>query len=238
MATTTRHIEGFHKPYLKMFKEHGWKTYVVTGDDNPVNDWCDFKYCISLSRSPFEIRNIKAILELKKIIEKEKFNIIHCHTPMGSVVTRMAANNARKKAMILQKDDLAHMVIKYCMQSFGLRGKDFIINDDEFILIQKRIEKLNLSAYEMIEVIAYAAMVDIYKANELLYANHQLLIDVVDYMLNERYISELKDTLDNFSGIIDNKEVSTEKRYSFYDASIKIDENFSELKRNDPDYIK
>ncbi len=149
-----------------------------------------------------------------------------------------SANNARKKAMILQKDDLAHMVIKYCMQSFGLRGKDFIINDDEFILIQKRIEKLNLSAYEMIEVIAYAAMVDIYKANELLYANHQLLIDVVDYMLNERYISELKDTLDNFSGIIDNKEVSTEKRYSFYDAYINIDEHFSELKRNDPDYIK
>ena len=61
-----------------------------------------------------------------------------------------SANNARKKAMILQKDDLAHMVIKYCMQSFGLRGKDFIINDDEFILIQKRIEKLMKSNLFMI----------------------------------------------------------------------------------------
>ncbi len=149
-----------------------------------------------------------------------------------------SAKNARKKAMILQKDDLAHIVIKYCMQSFGLRGKDFIVNDEEFLLIQKRIDRIDLSAYEMIEVIAYAGMIDIYKAVEVLYANQKLLIEVVDYMLNERYISELKDTLDNFSGIIDNNEISTEKRYAFYDAYTNLDENFSELKRNDPDYIK
>ena len=149
-----------------------------------------------------------------------------------------SSNNARKKAMILQRDDLAHILIKYCMQSFGLRGKDFNVTDDEFILNQKRIDKLDLGAYEMIEQVAYAAMGDIYKAYEFLFANHRLLIDVVDYMLNERYISELKDTLDNFSGIIDNNEISTETRYSFYDAYNNLDDNFSELKRNNPDYIK
>ena len=147
-------------------------------------------------------------------------------------------NNARKKAMILQKDDLAHILIKYCMQSFGLRNKDFIVTDEEFILSQKRIDKLEISAYEMIEHVAYAAMGDIYKAYEHLYGNNKILFDVVDYMLNERYISELKDTLDNFSGIIDNNEISTETRYAFYDAYTNLDENFSELKRNNPDYIK
>ena len=149
-----------------------------------------------------------------------------------------SSNNARKKAMILQRDDLAHIVVKYCMQSFGLRGKDFTITDDDFIINQKRLEKGDLSAYEMIENVAYAATGDIYKAYEFLYANHDLLVDVVDYMLNERYISELKDTLDNFSGIIDNNEISTEVRFAFYDAYTNLDENFSELKRNNPDYIK
>ena len=48
-----------------------------------------------------------------------------------------SSNNARKKAMILQRDDLAHIVVKYCMQSFGLRGKDFTITDDDFIINQK-----------------------------------------------------------------------------------------------------
>ena len=63
-------------------------------------------------------------------------------------------------------------------------------------------------------------------------------MDVVDYMLNERYIRDMKKILDNFSGIIDNNDMKTEIRYAFYDAYQNIDDNFAELKRNDPDYIK
>lgn len=148
------------------------------------------------------------------------------------------SNNARKKAMILQQDDLAHILIKYCMASFGLRGKNFTISDEEFMLNLKRIERLELSAYEMIEQVAYAAMGEIYNAYSFLYSNQKLLIDVVDYMLNERYISDLKDSLDNFTGIIDNNEMKTDVRFAFYDAYNNLDENFAELKRNNPEYIK
>ena len=147
-------------------------------------------------------------------------------------------NNARKKAMILQQDDLAHILIKYCMQSFGLRGKDFLVTDDEIIDNLRKIDKLDLTGYEMIEQVAYIAMGDIYKAYEYLYANKKLLMEVVDYMLSERYGTDLKEPLDNFSGIIDNNDISTETRYAFYDAYNTLDDNFSELKRNNPDYIK
>lgn len=146
--------------------------------------------------------------------------------------------NARKKAMLLQQDDLAHILIKYCMASFGLRKKDFTLTDDELLLNQKRVERLEISPYEMIEQVAYAAMGDVYNAYSYLYANHTLLVEVVDYMLNERYTSELKDAIDSFSGIIDNNDIKTEVRYSFYDAYQNLDDNFAEIKRNDPDYIK
>ena len=147
-------------------------------------------------------------------------------------------NNARKKAMILQTDDLAHILIKYAMQSFGLRGKDFSVSDDEFILNQKRIDRLEISPYEMIEQVAYAAMGNTYTAYNYLFSNYGILMDVVDYFLNERYILELKDVLDNFTGIIDNKEMTTEVRYAFYDAYQNLDENFEEIKRNNQNYIK
>ena len=147
-------------------------------------------------------------------------------------------NNARKKAMLLQKDDLAHIIIKLCMASFGLRGNDFIITEDELLINQKRIDRLEISAYEMIELIAFAATGEAYNAYSLLYANKNILIEVVDYLLNERYGTDLKNSLDNFSGIIDNKEIKTENRYAFYDAYCSLDENFSEIKRNNPDYIK
>ena len=149
-----------------------------------------------------------------------------------------STNNARKKAMILQQDDLAHIIIKYCMASFGLRNKDFTITDEEFLINLKRIDRLELTGYEMIEQVAYAATGELYNAYMFLYQNHNLLLEVVDYMLNERYTSEYKDRLDNFSGIIDNNDISTDVRFAFYDAYNNLDDNFAELKRNNPEYIK
>lgn len=96
-ATITKHIEGFHKPFLKRFKEKGWNTYVATGDNADLDEYCDKKIQIELYRSPFNLKNLKGIFQLKKLIDSEKFDIIHCHTPMGAIVTRIAASESRKK---------------------------------------------------------------------------------------------------------------------------------------------
>ena len=95
VATITKHITTFHLPYLKMFKEHGYEVHVATDDDAQI-PYCDVHHKISIRRNPFKIDNLKAIKELKKIINEEKFDIVHCHTPMGSVVARLAAKEARK----------------------------------------------------------------------------------------------------------------------------------------------
>ena len=96
VATITGHINSFHLPYLKLFKDNGWETAVLTGDTDSVDKYCDKKYTTSIKRNPFKLDNIIAIREMKTILEKEHFDIIHCHTPMGSVVTRLAAKKARK----------------------------------------------------------------------------------------------------------------------------------------------
>lgn len=95
VATITKHITAFHLPYLKLFKDNGYEVHVATDDDVEI-PYCDVHHKISIKRSPFKISNIKAIKELKKICNEEKFDIIHCHTPMGSVVARLAAKEARK----------------------------------------------------------------------------------------------------------------------------------------------
>lgn len=94
-ATVDSHILHFHIPYLKMFKDKGYEVHVATNGDANI-PYCDVKHVVSFERSPFSVNNLKAIKQLKKIIEKEKFDVIHCHTPMGSVVTRIAASHARK----------------------------------------------------------------------------------------------------------------------------------------------
>lgn len=95
-ATVDSHIKQFHLPYLQLFKEQGYEVHVATNGKEEI-PYCDVKHIIPFERSPIRINNIKAISKLKEVIEKEKFDIIHCHTPMGGVVTRLAAMKARKK---------------------------------------------------------------------------------------------------------------------------------------------
>lgn len=146
-------------------------------------------------------------------------------------------NNARRKAMLMQKADLGQIMIKYCMASFGLREKDFTITEDEFLVDRKRIDRLELSAYEMIEAVAYAAIGDVELAYNFLFHNKKLLSEVVQNMIEDRYISNLKETLDDFSGIINCNEMDNDLKYSFYDTYIHLDNTFEEIKRNDINYV-
>lgn len=53
---------------------------------------------ITFVRSPFLlIQNIKAYYHLYQLLKKEKFFLVHCHTPMGGVLTRIAVWNYRIK---------------------------------------------------------------------------------------------------------------------------------------------
>ncbi|MBR5939528.1 glycosyltransferase family 4 protein [Candidatus Saccharibacteria bacterium] len=96
IATVDSHIELFHLPFLKMFKDKGYEVSVATETDKPIK-YCDKKIKLPIKRSPFKmISNFKAIRKLKKILANEKYEIVHCHTPVGGVVARMAAKKARK----------------------------------------------------------------------------------------------------------------------------------------------
>ena len=103
VATVVKtHIMEFHLPYLKALKEAGWETAVAARNDyeNPADcviPYCDNYYNIEFERSPFKPQNIKAYKELKKLIEENDYDVIHCHTPVGGALARLAARKARKR---------------------------------------------------------------------------------------------------------------------------------------------
>ena len=103
VATVVReHINVFHVPFLKLFKDNGWETAVAARNDyfeNPeacVIPYCDQYFDILFERSPLNPRNIVAYRKLRELIKREHYDIIHCHTPVGGMLARLAASSARK----------------------------------------------------------------------------------------------------------------------------------------------
>lgn len=102
VATVVKtHIMEFHIPYLRMLKEMGWETAVAARNDyeNPADcviPYCDHYYDICFERNPAKPGNLKAYADLKRIIDEGKYDVVHCHTPVGAMLTRLAARHARK----------------------------------------------------------------------------------------------------------------------------------------------
>ncbi|MEK4736360.1 MULTISPECIES: glycosyltransferase family 4 protein [Bacillus] len=95
-ATVDYHFKAFHLPYLKWFSEQGWEVHVAA-NGNIHLPYVTRKYNIPIQRSPLSIQNIHAYKKLKSIIDQNKYHIIHCHTPMGGVIARLAAQKARQQ---------------------------------------------------------------------------------------------------------------------------------------------
>lgn len=101
-ATVQSHICQFHKPLVEVLHKHGCEVHVAARDNlaekNGLKlDFVEKVYDIPFARSPKSLDNIKAYKQLKAIVEDEKYEIIHCNTPMGGIVTRLASIKARKR---------------------------------------------------------------------------------------------------------------------------------------------
>ena len=87
-ATVQSHICQFHKPLVEVLHRHGYEIHVAARDNlaekNGLKlDFVDKVYNVPFARSPKSKDNLRAYKELKGIIEKEHYEIIHCNTPNG-----------------------------------------------------------------------------------------------------------------------------------------------------------
>ncbi len=148
-ATIDKHIECFHLPYLKWFKDNGFEVHVASRGELNIPH-CDVKYNVPFVRAPYGLENLKAYVELKKIIDENDYRIIHCHTPMGGVVTRLAARAARKRGTkvlytahgfhFFKGAPLINWLLFYPVEKFLSRYTDGIItiNSEDLTLVRER----------------------------------------------------------------------------------------------------
>lgn len=98
VATIDQHIRHFHYPFLEWFKNNGYEVHVASNGEEELLH-VDKKHNIPFERSPFKTNNIKAYKQLKKLIEANDYKLVHCHTPMGGAIARIASISARKRGL-------------------------------------------------------------------------------------------------------------------------------------------
>lgn len=92
MATTAKgHLNVFHIPYIKLFKQLGWEVHAITNGDEIV-PFTDKNYIVPIERNPLKRNNLKAVRDVIKIMDEERYDFVTCHTPVGGVIARVAAH--------------------------------------------------------------------------------------------------------------------------------------------------
>ena len=100
-VTTIGITMGFFNPFIKDLIDKGHTVDIATNEkDSKVpacyKEWGCTIYPITTSRSPLNKDNIDAVKQLKQLVAKEKYDIVHCHTPVAAMCTRLACRAARK----------------------------------------------------------------------------------------------------------------------------------------------
>jgi len=95
-ATSDIHLKTFHLPYLKLLKRQGAEIHLAYEKrDEGSFKAASEEYQLVFKRNPFALKNISTLWKLYRIIKDNKYDIIHCHTPVPAVLTRVASFSSR-----------------------------------------------------------------------------------------------------------------------------------------------
>ena len=146
--------------------------------------------------------------------------------------------DGRAKAKMLQSIDLVQILCKYAMQSFGIKNKNFDIDYNEYIKIRnKKVIKSDFNDDYITELVAYALMDSIYGGYIFVSSNKFVRNSLINALINERYIEEKWQTLDEFNGILKNPSIDEITKKNYLDSYQRMDDDFLNIKRRDNDYL-
>ena len=108
VTTVSGFIPQFEMNNVRLLQSMGCEIHYAAnyhtpsyGNDNHRLDHTGiFRHQIDFVRSPFQPANLTAYRQLKALMSHYHFDLIHCHTPMGSVLARLAAHATKTSPVI------------------------------------------------------------------------------------------------------------------------------------------
>lgn len=103
-------VSSFSVSAVRAAKKLGYEFYLAGNFvgtskkklEHDENDYGIKIYQIDLSRSPYSKKNFKAYKQIIELIESESIDYIHCNTPVGGLLGRLAGEKCKVKRIIYQ----------------------------------------------------------------------------------------------------------------------------------------
>ena len=153
-VTTIGTTMGFFKHFIGQLIDQGHSVDISCNDgDSPVPPLYQELGCrvhtISCTRSPFHPGSIKAIRQLRDLVKREQYDIVHCHTPVAAFCTRIACRNLPCKVMytahgfhFYKGAPLKNWLLFYPAEKLCAHFTDVLItiNKEDFALAQRKLK--------------------------------------------------------------------------------------------------
>ena len=164
VATVKSHIGQFHIPLIRRLKELGCSVDAAFKDNSDQKHGLDLSeldniYEIPFSRSPYSKDNVKAYKMLKSLIDENDYDAVHCHTPMGAVIARLASRDAKKRGMkviytahgfhFYNGASAKNWILYYPVEKYLAKYTDCLItiNNEDYKLAKSKFKKAGTVCY-------------------------------------------------------------------------------------------
>lgn len=159
VSTIVGFIATFEKSDIGILQGMGYEVHCACNnkkivDENKLKELDDLgvvRHQIDFDRNPLGVDNLKAYKQLKSLIERERYDIVHCHTPMGGVLARLAFRKYRKRGTIViytahgfhffkgapMKNWLIYYTVEKCMSRFT--DVLITINSEDYAAAKNRL---------------------------------------------------------------------------------------------------
>lgn len=98
IATSDIHLKTFHTPYLEWLRAQGHAVDLAFEDRGNISfSTARKEHRLNFPRNIKPLQLFKTYKALQAIIESGDYDLIHCHTPIPSAITRLAARHWRKR---------------------------------------------------------------------------------------------------------------------------------------------
>lgn len=155
-VTTIACTMNFFKSYIGELIEADNTVDLACNCDDAVDEYFNRLGCkihnIPFSRNPFSKSNLKGFKALKRLISLGGYDIVHCHTPVAAMCTRLACAGLRKKGIkvfytahgfhFYKGAPLKNWLIYYPVEKICAHFTDLLItiNQEDYAFAQRKMK--------------------------------------------------------------------------------------------------